>query len=138
MSFGASFDDDEIMSEINMTPLVDVMLVLLIIFMITVPVIQHSVKIDLPRATNRVNDTRPPHINISLLENGTLHWNGKIMPYEQLAPKFAELSQQQPQPELHLYVARQTAYERVAKVMAAAQSNGITKIGFMTEPEKSP
>jgi biopolymer transport protein ExbD len=138
MSLGSFSDDDEIMSEINMTPLVDVMLVLLIIFMITVPVIQHSVKLELPRAANQPNDARPPHINLSLSADGTVSWNGVKVASDQLANRMANAAAQQPQPELHLYAERQTPYERVAQVMATAQSNGIIRMGFITDPKNQP
>lgn len=139
MSFGAfSSDDDEIMSEINMTPLVDVMLVLLIIFMITVPVIQHSVQLELPRAANQPNDSRPPHINVALNAKGIVSWNGVQVDSQQLAQRIASAAAQQPQPELHLYAERQTPYERVAQVMATAQSNGIVRMGFITDPKGQP
>ena len=139
MSFGTfSSDEDEIMSEINMTPLVDVMLVLLIIFMITVPVIQHSVKLELPRAANQPNDPRPPHINLSLSAKGNVSWNGVQVNSQQLAERMSAAAAQQPQPELHLYAERQTPYERVAQVMATAQSNGIVRMGFITDPKHQP
>jgi biopolymer transport protein ExbD len=136
MSFGSfAADEDDIMSEINMTPLVDVMLVLLIIFMITVPVIQHSVKLDLPHAANTMNDIRPPHINVAIRADGAIRWNDAPIPFQQLSQRIATAATQQPQPELHLYADRQTPYERVAQVMAAAQSGGLTKIGFITDPK---
>jgi biopolymer transport protein ExbD len=138
MSFGASLDDGEIMSEINMTPLVDVMLVLLIIFMITMPVIQHSVQLNLPHAANRVNDSRPPHINLSILKNGDVRWDGKPIAMADLDARFSAASAKHPQPEVHLYADRETAYGRVAQAMAAAQASGMAKIGFITDPKSHP
>jgi biopolymer transport protein ExbD len=126
------------MTEINMTPLVDVMLVLLVIFMITVPVIQHSVKLDLPRARNQADDVRPPHINLAIQADGSIHWNGIAIQPEQLSQRIASAAAQQPQPELHLYADRKTPYEHVAQVMAAAQSGGLSKIGFITDPKTQP
>ena len=136
MAFGGGFDnDDEVMSEINMTPLVDVMLVLLIIFIITIPVINHAVKIDLPRATNQPNDTKPQNINVSVDAQGKVFWNQQEVDDAQLEQRIAEAAQLQPQPELHLRADRDVRYERVAEVMAAAQHGGLGKIGFITEPK---
>ncbi|WP_454764427.1 ExbD/TolR family protein [Cupriavidus campinensis] len=136
MAFGTLDDDaDEVMSEINMTPLVDVMLVLLIIFIITIPVINHAVKIDLPRATNQPNDSKPQSINVSIDAQGKVFWNQQEVDPAALEQRIAEAAQQQPQPELHLRADREVRYERVAEVMAAAQHGGLGKIGFITEPK---
>lgn len=136
MAFGTlDGDDDEVMSEINMTPLVDVMLVLLIIFIITIPVINHAVKIDLPRATNQPNDTKPQNINVSVDAQGKVFWNQQEVDKAALEQRIAEAAQQEPQPELHLRADREVRYERVAEVMAAAQHGGLGKIGFITEPK---
>ncbi len=137
MAFGTiDGDDDEVMNEINMTPLVDVMLVLLIIFIITIPVINHAVKIDLPRATNQPNDTKPQNINVSVDAQGKVFWNQEEVDQAQLEQRIADAAQQQPQPELHLRADRDVRYERVAEVMAAAQHGGLGKIGFITEPKR--
>lgn len=136
MAFGTlDGDDDEVMSEINMTPLVDVMLVLLIIFIITIPVINHAVKIDLPRATNQPNDAKPQNINVSIDAQGKVFWNQQEVDEPTLEQHITEAAQQQPQPELHLRADRDVRYERVAEVMAAAQHGGLGKIGFITEPK---
>ena len=136
MAFGTlDGDDDEVMSEINMTPLVDVMLVLLIIFIITIPVINHAVKIDLPRATNQPNDAKPQSINVSVDAQGKVFWNQEEVDQAQLEERIANAAQLQPQPELHLRADRDVRYERVAEVMAAAQHGGLGKIGFITEPK---
>ncbi|WP_066730947.1 biopolymer transporter ExbD [Cupriavidus sp. D384] len=136
MAFGTlDGDDDEVMSEINMTPLVDVMLVLLIIFIITIPVINHAVKIDLPRATNQPNDSKPQSINVSVDAQGKVFWNQEEVDQTQLEQRIASAAQLQPQPELHLRADRDVRYERVAEVMAAAQHGGLGKIGFITEPK---
>jgi biopolymer transport protein ExbD len=136
MAFGTlDGDDDEVMSEINMTPLVDVMLVLLIIFIITIPVINHAVTIDLPRATNQPNDTKPQNINVSVDAQGKVFWNQQEVDEAALEQRIAEAAQQEPQPELHLRADREVRYERVAEVMAAAQHGGLGKIGFITEPK---
>jgi biopolymer transport protein ExbD len=137
MAFGTlDSDDDEVMSEINMTPLVDVMLVLLIIFIITIPVINHAVKLDLPRATNTPNDPKPQSINVSIDASGKVFWNQVEVDQATLESNIALAAQQQPQPELHLRADREVRYERVAEVMAAAQHGGLGKIGFITEPKQ--
>lgn len=137
MAFGTlEGDDDEVMSEINMTPLVDVMLVLLIIFIITIPVINHAVKIDLPRASNTPNDSKPQSINVSIDAQGKVYWNQTEVDDATLANNIALAAQQEPQPELHLRADREVRYERVAEVMAAAQHGGLGKIGFITEPKQ--
>ena len=135
MAMGSLSDsDDDFNPEINTTPLVDVMLVLLIIFMITIPVINHSVKIDLPRAANQPNQVKPETINIAIDNDGRVYWNAFQIDEATMKTRIAEASRQQPQPELHLRADRKTMYERVAQVMAAAQSGGLSKIGFITEP----
>jgi len=137
MAFGTlDGDDDEVMSEINMTPLVDVMLVLLIIFIITIPVINHAVKIDLPRASNTPNDSKPQSINVSIDAQGKVYWNQTEVDETTLANNIALAAKQEPQPELHLRADREVRYERVAEVMAAAQHGGLGKIGFITEPKQ--
>ena len=137
MAFGTlDGDDDEVMSEINMTPLVDVMLVLLIIFIITIPVINHAVKIDLPRATNSPNDPKPQNINVSIDASGKVFWNQVEVDQATLESNISLAAQQQPLPELHLRADRDVRYERVAEVMAAAQHGGLGKIGFITEPKQ--
>lgn len=135
MAFGGGLDDnDEVMSEINMTPLVDVMLVLLIIFIITVPVLTHSVKVDLPRADNTINEIKPETVNIAVTEGGQLHWNEDAVTIEELEQRLAAAAKQEPQPEIHLRGDRTVSYEHVIKAMAAVQKAGILKLGFVTDP----
>lgn len=134
MSFNLD-DDDEIMSEINMTPLVDVMLVLLIIFIITVPVLTHSVKVDLPRANNQPNQIQNKPITISVNKQGQIYWNNTLVTQKELAQQFQQIVQQQPQPEVHIRGDRKVEYEYVMQVMAEAQRNGVQKLGFITEPK---
>ena len=129
-------DEDDFNPEINTTPLVDVMLVLLIIFIITIPVINQSVKIDLPRAASQPQDLKPENINLDIDALGQLYWNREAIDASQLGIRIATAAQKTPQPELHLRAERTTQYEKVAQVMAAAQSGGLSKIGFITEPEK--
>jgi biopolymer transport protein ExbD len=136
MAMGSLSDsEDDFNPEINTTPLVDVMLVLLIIFIITVPVMNHSVKLDLPRATSQPNETKPENINLSIDAEGKVYWNADIVDSEQMKVRIADAAQKAPQPELHLRAARTTQYEKIAQVMAAAQSGGLGKIGFVTDPQ---
>jgi biopolymer transport protein ExbD len=136
MAMGSLSDsDDDFNPEINTTPLVDVMLVLLIIFIITIPVMNHAVKIDLPRATNQPDEPKPQNISLSIDAGGKVFWNEEAIDSEQLNARIAEAAKKQPQPELHLRAERTTQYEKVAQVMAAAQSGGLSKIGFVTDPQ---
>ena len=136
MAFGTQDDTDEVMNEINMTPLVDVMLVLLIIFMITVPVMKHAVNIDLPRATNQPQDAKPQTIRLSVDEKGQYFWNEIPASDEAVQAQLKTAATQTPQPELHIRGDKAVRYERVAQVMAAAQLAGVKKIGFITEPAR--
>lgn len=124
------------MTEINVVPLVDVMLVLLVIFIITAPLLTHSVKIDLPKASSAPNLTRPEHIEFAIRENGDLYWSGEKVMVEQLALRFAVEAKKQPQPELHIRADRHAYYETVAQVMSAAAKAGLLRIGFVTDPKQ--
>lgn len=136
MAMGSlSDDDDDFNPEINTTPLVDVMLVLLIIFIITIPVINDNVKIDLPQATNQHNEIQPENINLSINSQGVVYWNTEIIDDKQMSARIAEASKRTPQPELHLRAERTTQYEKIVQVMAAAQSGGLRRIGFITDPQ---
>jgi biopolymer transport protein ExbD len=135
MSPFAGDDDDGLMNEINMTPLVDVMLVLLIVFMVTIPVIRHAVKIDLPHASSQKEDTKPAQVTVTVDADGNVLWDDKKVDDAALRAKIAEAEQANPQPELHLDADRKVAYEKVAEVMSAAQAGGLTKIGFVTQPK---
>ncbi len=135
MAFGGGLDDDtEVMNEINMTPLVDVMLVLLIIFIITVPVLTHSVKVDLPRADNTPNELKPETVNLAVNADGNIYWNETQVTMEELDQRLATEASKQPQPEVHIRGDRTVDYEHVIKTMAAVQRAGILKLGFVTEP----
>ena len=135
MSPFAGDDDDGLMNEINMTPLVDVMLVLLIVFMVTIPVIRHAVKIDLPHASSQKEDTKPVQVSVSVDANGNVLWDEQKVDDATLRVKIAQAAQANPQPELHLDADRKVAYEKVAEVMSAAQAGGLTRIGFVTQPK---
>ena len=135
MAFGTQDETDEVMNEINMTPLVDVMLVLLIIFIITVPVMQHAVNIELPRASNVVQDARPQTIRLSVDAQGRYFLNEAAIDEKELPQRLKAEAARDPQPELHIRGDREVRYERVAQAMAAAQQAGMRKIGFITEPK---
>ena len=126
--------DDGLMVEINMTPLVDVMLVLLVIFLVTLPVIQHAVKLDLPQSSSQPIDQKPVHVQIGIAADGALTWNEKPLTNEELTPRLAAAASQTPQPELQLYADRHVMYEKVADVMSAAQAAGLAKLDFVTTP----
>jgi len=136
MAFGTQEDTDEVMNEINMTPLVDVMLVLLIIFMITVPVMKHAVDIDLPRATSQPQDAKPETIRLSVDAQGLYYWNEARIEDAELERQLQAAATRTPQPELHIRGDRDVRYERVAQVMSAAKRAGLHKIGFVTDPSK--
>ncbi|MEQ9108853.1 MAG: biopolymer transporter ExbD [Limnobacter sp.] len=137
MSFN-SYDDQQEMSEINMTPLVDVMLVLLIIFMITVPVITHSVKVDLPQASQQPTEVKPDVVTLTVQRDGSLMWNDDELTFENLELRLQAVAQQEKQPELRIQGDKAVEYEKVVQVMAAAQRAGVEKLGFMTEPQSTP
>lgn len=135
MAFGGGLDDEpDVMNEINMTPLVDVMLVLLIIFIITVPVLTHSVKVDLPRADNTPNELKPETVNLAVNADGHIYWNEAQVTMEELELRLATEASKQPQPEIHIRGDKTVDYEHVIKTMAAVQRAGILKLGFVTEP----
>jgi biopolymer transport protein ExbD len=123
------------MNEINMTPLVDVMLVLLIIFIITVPVMKHSVNVDLPRASSQPQDPKPATVRLSVDAQGTYFWNENRIDDQDLPRMLKVEAAKEPQPELHIRGDKEVRYERVAQVMSAAQQSGLRKIGFITEPK---
>ena len=135
MAFGTQDEPDEVMNEINMTPLVDVMLVLLIIFIITVPVMKHAVNIDLPRASSEPEQTKPQNILFSVTADGSYYWNDQKIGDAELKARLGAEAAKDPQPELHIRGDKAVRYERVAQAMSAAREAGIRKIGFITEPE---
>ncbi|HEX3378336.1 MAG TPA: biopolymer transporter ExbD [Paraburkholderia sp.] len=128
-------DDQGLMNEINMTPLVDVMLVLLIIFLVTIPALQHAVRIDLPHASSQPEAVKPAHVDVAVQADGTVLWDGQPVSDDGLRARIAQAALATPQPELHLRADRKVPYERVAIVMSAAQRGGLTKMGFVTDPQ---
>ena len=129
-----SGDDDAPLTEINMVPLIDVMLVLLIIFIVTAPLLTHAVKVELPKAASSANQTKPDNVQLAIDADSRLFWNGEVVEAAQFAERLAAASAQQPQPELHIRAERTTPYEKVAQVMSEAARNGLTRIGFVTDP----
>ena len=136
MAIGTQDDSDEMMSEINMIPFIDVMLVLLIIFIITVPVIKHAVNIDLPRASNEKVLDKPENVRLSVDAEGAYYWNEAKVEDADFEQRLLDIGAQEPQPELHIRGDKAVRYERVAQAMAAAQRAGVKKIGFITEPDE--
>jgi len=135
LSFGKSGDDDAVVSDINTTPLVDVMLVLLIIFLITIPVVTHTVPVKLPHETNHVRETKPENISISVDKSGRIYWSQeRIANAEALTARLKTVSTKLPQPEVEIRGDSEAKYESIGRVIFACQRAGIVKIGFITEP----
>jgi len=135
ISFGSSSGEDDLLASINTTPLVDVMLVLLIIFLITVPVVTHTVPVSLPRETNQPTQTKPQNINISVDAAGNIYWNQKKLPdLPTLQTRMNAISSEIPQPEIHIWGDQNTHYQSIGEVLLASQRAGIRQIGFITQP----
>ena len=125
-----------VMAEINVTPMVDVMLVLLIIFLITIPVINKTVKVVLPKAVNIPTQTKPENITVAIDKEGTIYWNDKRMPNkDDLLANIKNAAVIKPQPEVHIRADKDAKFEAVGKVLYAIQRGGIVKVGFLTEPD---
>jgi biopolymer transport protein ExbD len=138
MAFGA-FNPSrphQMMSDINVTPMVDVMLVLLVIFIITAPMFTHAVKLELPRAQAAATQVQHGTITLAIDAQGRVYWDKDLVDEDALGRRLAAAAALDPQPELQLRADRATRYENVAAVMAAAQSHGMTRIGFVTDPSK--
>ena len=138
MSFGSleGSDDNAPLAEINMVPLIDVMLVLLVIFLVTAPMLTHAVKVDLPRAISMPNLSKPETVQVSIDAAGTVFWNAQAVDSAALSTRLATAAAQQPQPELHIRAERTTPYEKVAQLMSEAARVGVSRIGFVTDPAK--
>ncbi|MFT7561601.1 MAG: biopolymer transport protein ExbD [Flavobacteriales bacterium] len=134
MSFGGGTENDEVLSEINMTPLVDVMLVLLIIFIITVPVLTHTVNIDLPKVDSVASSVEIDTVYISVAQNSEIYWNDIALNFEQLELRLATAALQSPQVQIQLRGASEVQYNAIMQVMSAVQKAGIVQLGFATEP----
>jgi biopolymer transport protein ExbD len=132
MTVGEGGTEAEPMMDINMTPLIDVLLVLLVMFIITIPVMTHAVKLDMPRPTNQpAEQVDPVVIQLEIDFDGTVLWNGTPVTIESLDVYFRRESANDPQPELHIRPNKRASYDVVARVLAAAQRNGLLKIGFV-------
>jgi biopolymer transport protein ExbD len=129
-------EEDEINSTINTTPLVDIMLVLLIIFLITIPVVIKSVPITLPVASNIVTITKPENITIAVDKNGNYYWNDAPVENNQLLDMLKEVAVKVPQPEVHIRGDKDTRFESIGRVLADLQRSSMLKVGFITNPEQ--
>ncbi|MEQ1805128.1 MAG: biopolymer transporter ExbD [Burkholderiaceae bacterium] len=135
MMVGSSGDEDEVVSTINTTPLVDVMLVLLIIFLITIPVVTQQIAMTLPKETNIARQTRPENIEISVNKDGDVFWNAQLVPdSEALFQRLKKVAVMNPQPEVHIRGDEKARYESIGRVVFACQRAAIAKISFVTEP----
>jgi biopolymer transport protein ExbD len=135
IQLGSSDQDDDVVSYINTTPLVDVMLVLLIIFLITIPVVRNSIAVQLPKESNEARESRPENIEVSVAADGSIYWNDlKMTNNAQLVERLKAISLKKPQPEVHIRGDKAASYEGVGRIVYACQQAGIAKIGFVTEP----
>nr|WP_321270411.1 biopolymer transporter ExbD [uncultured Tolumonas sp.] len=136
MAFGKLSDDGggQPQSEINMIPLIDVMLVLLIVFMITAPLLSNAVKVDLPQASSSPEDIKNNDIKLALKASGELFWGGEAISREALELRLQNAAKQQPVPELHIHADRNLDYGKVADIMALSSRSGVSKIAFVSEP----
>jgi biopolymer transport protein ExbD len=137
MQVQGSGGESGMMATINTTPLVDVMLVLLIIFLITIPVITKTVPLDLPKAVNIPTQTKPENITIAVTKDGKVYWNDREVPNRQMLLAYIEQNAvKKPQPEIHIRGDKDARYEFIGRVMYAIQRGGIVKVGFLTEPDR--
>jgi biopolymer transport protein ExbD len=136
MNVGGSGEEQGVLNSINTTPLVDVMLVLLIIFLITIPVINKTVKVELPKAVNIPTQTKPENISVAVDKEGNIYWNDTRVPNkEQLLSHIKEAAVIKPQPEVHIRADKDAKFEAVGRVLYAIQRGGVVKVGFLTEPD---
>jgi biopolymer transport protein ExbD len=125
------------MAEINMVPLIDVMLVLLVIFIVTAPLLTHAVKVDLPKASSEPNLTKPDNVQLAIDRDGIVYWNGEVLDRSGWRSRMDAAAMQRPRPEVHIRAHGAVAYQRVAQVMSDAAKAGLTRIGFVTDPAES-
>tara|TARA_R110002049_G_scaffold235335_1_gene408600 strand:+ start:326 stop:751 length:426 start_codon:yes stop_codon:yes gene_type:complete len=137
MAFGGFMNDADggDHAEINMIPLIDVMLVLLVIFIITTPLMTHAVKINLPTASSQPNETKPETVNLSIQADGTVFWNADLVDATAWQARMALAANARPQPDIHIRADGELAYKNVARIMADAARAGLTKLGFVTDPK---
>ncbi|MEN3950092.1 biopolymer transporter ExbD [Iodidimonas sp. SYSU 1G8] len=139
MAMAVGAQDDEVISTINTTPLVDVMLVLLIIFLITIPVVVQTLPVELPTATNQVTVTKPENVVVAVDAEGKIYWNAvQLANQGVLMDKLAEVAVMVPQPEVHIRGDKNARYDFIGRVVVACQRSGIVKLGFITEPVRAP
>ncbi|SNS39734.1 outer membrane transport energization protein ExbD [Noviherbaspirillum humi] len=140
MAFGGFNDDKKQapMADINVTPMVDVMLVLLVIFIITAPLFTHAIKLDLPSAQSPAAPEKPETVSVSINGENKIFWNNDPVTQEELAARLAAAARKKPQPDLQLRADKSTRYETIAQVMSAAQTSGMTKMGFVTDANAAP
>lgn len=139
MAMAVGAQDDEVISTINTTPLVDVMLVLLIIFLITIPVVVQTLPVELPTATNQVTVTKPENVVVAVDAKGKIYWNAvQLANQGVLMDKLAEVAVMVPQPEVHIRGDKNARYDFIGRVVVACQRSGIVKLGFITEPVRAP
>lgn len=136
MAFGTMGEggSEEVMNEINMTPLVDVMLVLLIVFIITAPVIHHAFQLNLPRESSQQQEIKPDTVQLAVYADGSYQWNSQRVSVDELGEHLKRIAEIQPQPQLHISADKDVRYEFVVHAMSLAQQAGLTKIGFVTQP----
>jgi biopolymer transport protein ExbD len=135
MNVGSSSEEDEVVSTINTTPLVDVMLVLLIIFLITIPVVTHTVAVSLPKETNIARQTKPENIEISVNKDGDIFWNRQLIPdTDTLFQRLSKVAVLTPQPEVHVRGDERARYESIGRVLFQCTRAAIQKVSFVTEP----
>jgi biopolymer transport protein ExbD len=135
----ASFDSKRSnapVAEINMVPLIDVMLVLLVIFIVTAPLLTHAVKLDLPKVSSKANEIKPDKIEFAIDASGQRYWNGETVTREQAQQRFLAEGRKPVQPEIHLRADQEVAYKAVAQTLADASKAGLSKVGFVSEPER--
>jgi len=138
MAFATPFDSSRRaagpMTDINMVPLIDVLLVLLVIFIVSAPLLTHAVKLDLPRASSAPQRPMPDALTLSIDAQGALYWNGQPVSRELATQRFVDAAAQRPQPELHLRADQNVAYRHVATTLADASRAGLTRLGFVSQP----
>ncbi|MCK6424035.1 MAG: biopolymer transporter ExbD [Burkholderiaceae bacterium] len=126
------------MADINMVPLIDVMLVLLVIFIVTAPLLTHAVKLDLPRVSSQENPPVPVKVDFAIDAQGLRYWNGERIGREEAAQRFLAAGRQPVQPEIHLRADQDAAYRHVAETLADASRAGLSKVGFVSQPHNGP
>ncbi len=137
MSVASPGEEQSVMANINTTPLVDVMLVLLIIFLITIPVINKTVKVNLPKAVNIPTQTKPENITIAVDREGNTYWNDQRLPNkDSMLSHIKEAAVRVPQPEIHIRADKDAKFEAIGRVLYAIQRGGVVKVGFITEPDR--